>query len=75
MTVRHAAEQAALVTTPVPVGVSGMTMFGITLQDWVFIGTAMLLVFQIIVFLPKVRDAIKSLFGKEKTCDRTERAS
>ena len=49
MTVRHAAEQAALVTTPVPVGVSGMTMFGITLQDWVFIGTAMLLVFQIVV--------------------------
>lgn len=75
MTVRHAAEQAALVTTPVPVGVSGMTMFGITLQDWVFIGTAMLLAFQIIVFLPKVRDAIKSLFGKEKTNDRTERAS
>ncbi|WP_107331745.1 hypothetical protein [Metapseudomonas otitidis] len=75
MSVRHAAEQAALVTTPVPVGVSGMTMFGITLQDWVFIGTAMLLVFQIIVFLPKVRDAIKSLFGKEKTYDRTERAS
>ena len=37
MTVRHAAEQAALVTTPVPVGVSGMTRFGITLQDWVFI--------------------------------------
>lgn len=50
-------------------------MFGITLQDWVFIGTALLLVFQIIVFLPKVRDSIKSLFGKEKTCDRTERAS
>ncbi|MBK3757044.1 hypothetical protein [Stutzerimonas frequens] len=75
MTVRNAAEQAALVTTPVPVGVSGMTMFGITLQDWVFIGTAMLLVFQIIVFLPKVRDAFKSLFGKEKPNDRTERAS
>lgn len=75
MTVRSAAEQAALATTPVPVGVSGMTMFGITLQDWVFIGTAMLLVFQIIVFLPKVRDALKSLFGKEKTNDRTERAS
>lgn len=52
-----------------------MTMFGITLQDWVFIGTAMLLVFQIIVFLPKVRDAFKSLFGKEKTRDRTERTS
>jgi hypothetical protein len=52
-----------------------MTMFGITLQDWVFIGTAMLLLFQIIVFLPKVRDALKSLLGKEKTCDRTERAS
>jgi hypothetical protein len=72
---RHVAEQAAIVTTPVPVGVSGMTMFGITLQDWVFIGTAMLLLFQIIVFLPKVRDALKSLLGKEKTCDRTERAS
>ncbi|WP_130906909.1 hypothetical protein [Pseudomonas sp. Sample_16] len=75
MSTRHIAEQAAIVTTPVPVGVSGMTMFGITLQDWVFIGTAMLLLFQIIVFLPKVRDALKSLFRKEKTCDRTERAS
>lgn len=70
MTTRNVAEQAAIATTPVPVGVSGMTMFGIPLQDWVFIGTALLLVFQIIVFLPKVRDAIKSLFGKEKTCDR-----
>lgn len=75
MSTRQAAEQVALATTPVPVGVSGMTMFGITMQDWVFIGTALLLVFQIIVFLPKVRDAFRALFGKEKSCDSTERAS
>lgn len=75
MSTRNLVEQTAIATTPVPVGVSGMTMFGITLQDWVFIGTGVLLVFQIVVFLPKVRDAIRSLFGKEKQNDSSERAT
>lgn len=64
MTTRNAAEQVALATTPVPVGVSGMTLLGIPLQDWVFIGTAMLLVFQLIVIFPKVASTLKSTFRR-----------
>jgi len=64
MTTRDAAEQAALATTPVPVGVSGMALLGIPLQDWVFIGTAMLLVFQLIVIFPKVVSTLKSTFRR-----------
>lgn len=39
-----------------------MTLFGVTFSDWVLIGTAMLLVFQIVVILPKVVNSLKSLF-------------
>lgn len=63
-TIRDAAEQAAVATTPVPVGVSGMVLLGIPLQDWVFIGTLILLVFQLIVIFPKVVSTIKSTFRR-----------
>lgn len=63
-TIRDAAEQAALATTPVPVGVSGMVLLGIPLQDWVFIGTMILLVFQLIVIFPKVASTLKSTFRR-----------
>lgn len=75
MSTKDAAEQVALATTPVPVGVTGMTFIGITVEEWVMVGTAVLVVFQILVYLPKVRDAIRSLFTKEKRCDCSERAS
>lgn len=64
MTTRHVTEQVALATTPVPVGVSGMSMFGVTLQDWVLIGTAILLVFQIVVITPKVAATVKSFLKR-----------
>lgn len=63
-TIRDAAEQAAVATTPVPVGVSGMVLLGIPLQDWVFIGTLILLVFQLIVIFPKVTSTLKSTFRR-----------
>lgn len=72
MSVRQAAEDLAFATTPVPVGVSGLTFLGITLQDWVFVGTALLLLFQLIVFIPKVRDAFRSLMGKEESNGSSE---
>lgn len=66
-------ETAAQNTLPIPVGVSGLTFLGITLQDWVFVGTGILLVFQLIVMAPKVYHRLKSLFiRKEATqSDRT----
>lgn len=57
-------ETLAQSSLPVPVGVSGMTLLGVTVQDWVLIGTAILLVFQIVVIAPKVANTVKSIFKR-----------
>lgn len=60
MTTRAAAETTAQMTVPVPVSISGLTFIGITVKDWVLIGTAVLLVFQIIVIAPKAYRALRA---------------
>lgn len=47
-------EAIAQATTPIPISISGATLLGITVQDWVLMGTAVLVVFQLIVITPKV---------------------
>jgi membrane-associated PAP2 superfamily phosphatase len=61
---RGTAESVAQATTPIPISVSGLTFMGVTFQDWVFMATAVLLVFQLIVILPKVVNTIKRLFKR-----------
>jgi len=58
---KQAAETAAQITVPVPVGISGLTWLGITVKDWVLIGTAMLLIFQLIVIAPKAFRVLQQL--------------
>lgn len=38
---------------PVPISISSLTWLGVTLKDWVLMGTALLLIFQLIVIAPK----------------------
>lgn len=61
----NALETAAETTLPIPVSVAGMSLLGISLEDWVLIGTACLIVFQLIVTAPKVWRILKSLVSKE----------
>lgn len=62
----HLMETVSQATVPVPVGVSGAVILGHTMQDWVLIGTGVLLLFQLFVMAVKVYRTIKSLLkGKE----------
>jgi membrane-associated PAP2 superfamily phosphatase len=70
MSLRQTAENVAQVTTPVPISVSGLTFMGVTFQDWVFIATAILLVFQLIVIAPKAMNVLKSIFKWRPKRDR-----
>jgi len=69
VSIRQSFETAAQVTTPVPVSVSGLTFLGVTFQDWVFIATAILVVFQLIVIIPKAVNILKSPFKRNKHND------
>lgn len=69
MSVRQPAEALAQATTPVPIGVSGLTFMGVTFKDWVFIATAILVIFQIIVIAPKVVNVIINLFKRKPKDD------
>lgn len=57
----HLMETVSQTTVPVPVGVSGAVILGYTVQDWVLIGTAVLLLFQLIVMGIKAYQAIRRL--------------
>jgi hypothetical protein len=58
------AEATAVTTQPVVYGVAGLTFMGITFQDWVLIGTAILLTFNIIFAGVKLRDMLRGGPGK-----------
>lgn len=62
---KQAVETFAQNSVPIPVGVSGLTFLGVTFHDWVFVGTAILLVFQLVVIFPKVKKTVRTLFTKE----------
>ena len=49
---------AAIKTSP-PVVVSGLTLAGVQLQDWLIIATILYTVIQIIIELPKLKQSFK----------------
>lgn len=57
--VAKVAETTAAVTNPAVIGVGGMTYFGITLSDWILIGTGILLVFNLMFAVVKFRDLFR----------------
>ena len=54
---------AAIKTSP-PVIVTGMTLAGIQLQDWLIMATILYTVIQIIIALPKLKQSFKEWRGK-----------
>lgn len=58
------AEAVATVTTPAPVTVSGAIIMGISISEWIVLGTVILMIFQLIVMAPKAYATIKTLVDK-----------
>ena len=54
---------AAIKTSP-PVIVTGMTLAGIQLQDWLIMATILYTVIQIIIALPNLKQSFKEWRGK-----------
>ncbi len=54
---------AAIKTSP-PVVVSGLTLAGVQLQDWLIIATILYTVIQIIIALPKLKQSFKEWRNK-----------
>ena len=52
----HGLSMAAIKTSP-PIIVTGMTVVGIQLQDWLIIATILYTVIQIIIALPKLKQS------------------
>jgi hypothetical protein len=67
MSTRQVAETIAQSTTPIPVGISGLSWLGIMIKDWVLIGTAILIAFQLIVIAPKVCRILYACQGNIRT--------
>ena len=54
----HGLSMAAIKTSP-PIIVTGMTVAGIQLQDWLIMATIIYTVIQIIIALPKLKQSFK----------------
>ena len=54
---------AAIKTSP-PVVVSGLTLAGVQLQDWLIMATILYTVIQIIIALPKLKQSFKEWRNK-----------
>ena len=52
----HGLSMAAIKTSP-PIIVTGMTVAGVQLQDWLIIATILYTVIQIIIALPKLKQS------------------
>ena len=59
----HGLSMAAIKTSP-PIIVTGMTVAGIQLQDWLIMATILYTVIQIIIALPKLKQSFKEWRGK-----------
>ena len=59
----HGLSMAAIKTSP-PIIVTGMTVAGIQLQDWLIMATILYTVIQIIIALPKLKQSFKDWRGK-----------
>ena len=54
--IEHGLSMAAIKTSP-PVIVTGMTLAGVQLQDWLIMATILYTVIQIIIALPKLKQS------------------
>jgi len=54
----HGLSMAAIKTSP-PIIVTGMTVAGLQLQDWLIMATILYTVIQIIIALPKLKQSFK----------------
>jgi hypothetical protein len=59
----HGLSMAAIKTSP-PIIVTGMTVAGVQLQDWLIMATILYTVIQIIIALPKLKQSFKEWRGK-----------
>ena len=56
--IEHGLSMAAIKTSP-PIIVTGMTLAGIQLQDWLIMATILYTVIQIIIALPELKQSFK----------------
>jgi len=61
--IEHGLSMAAIKTSP-PVIVTGMTLAGIQLQDWLVMVTILYTVIQIIIALPNLKQSFNEWRGK-----------
>ncbi len=61
--IENGLSMAAIKTSP-PVVVSGLTLAGVQLQDWLIMATILYTVIQIIIALPKLKQSFKEWRGK-----------
>ena len=61
--IEHGLSMAAIKTSP-PVIVTGVTLAGVQLQDWLIMVTILYTVIQIIIALPKLKQSFKEWRGK-----------
>ena len=61
--IEHGLSMAAIKTSP-PVLVSGLTLAGVQLQDWLIMATILYTVIQIIIALPKLKQSFKEWRNK-----------
>ena len=61
--IENGLSMAAIKTSP-PVIVTGMTLAGIQLQDWLIMATILYTVIQIIIALPKLKQSFKEWRNK-----------
>ena len=59
----HGLSMAAIKTSP-PIIVTGMTLAGIQLQDWLIMATILYTVIQIIIALPKLKQSFNEWRNK-----------
>ncbi len=61
--IEHGLSMAAIKTSP-PIIVTGVTLAGVQLQDWLIMATILYTVIQIIIALPKLKQSFKEWLGK-----------
>ena len=61
--IEHGLSMAAIKTSP-PIIVTGVTLAGVQLQDWLIMATILYTVIQIIILLPKLKQSFKEWRNK-----------
>ena len=61
--IEHGLSMAAIKTSP-PIIITGVTLAGVQLQDWLIMATILYTVIQIIIELPKLKQSFKEWRGK-----------